>query len=78
MTFVSKKSPMTPPPHSITLLYRGLGRAAILNPSQPLLSIPLFLFFNLKHLNPRPPEPFSVTHPPKGGGVLLQPPLDFL
>ena len=27
-------------------------------------------------INPRPPEPFSVTRPPKQG--LLQPPLDFL
>ena len=30
----------------------------------------------LPFFNPRPPEPFSITRPPKGG--LLQPPLDFL
>ena len=28
-------------------------------------------------LNPCPPEPFSVTCPPKGGGQLLQPLLEF-
>ena len=29
------------------------------------------------NINPRPPEVFFVTHPPKGGGIVATPSLDF-
>ena len=30
-------------------------------------------FESTSYFNPRPPEPFSVTRPPKGGGVVATP-----
>ena len=46
-------------------------------------SVTLLLTFDLLgacavSFNPRPPEPFYVTRPPKGGGVVATPSLDFL
>ena len=61
----------------------GRARTSLEDQIRRLLSQILTVFlsiFDKVFFNPRPPEPFSVTRPPKGGGggCCCYPSLDFL